>query len=151
MFPQAAQAYSLYFVWELRERAIYKTLYGNLPDISEWRNICRNVEIKLTYLKVRLSLSLVPSLRTIRGRFRRFPHRSCSLLRPRLHYTTPFSKRFPSTLIVFVSFSPVHTTTRIRIENAVKPYILLGLVHTTPFSNENDTILFRFQKDLRPH
>ena len=27
--------------------------------------------------------------------------------------------------IVFVSFSPVHTTTRIRIENAVKPYILL--------------------------
>ena len=55
-------------------------------------------------------------------------------LRPRPHYTVfkwkrhyfvPFSKRFASTLIVFVSFSPVHTTTRIRIENAVKPYILL--------------------------
>ena len=34
--PQAAQADSLYFVWKLRERAIYKTLYGNLPDISKW-------------------------------------------------------------------------------------------------------------------
>ena len=33
---QAAQAYSLYIVWELRERAIYTTLYGNLPDISKW-------------------------------------------------------------------------------------------------------------------
>ena len=32
---QAAQAYSLYFLWELRERAIYKTWYGNLPDISK--------------------------------------------------------------------------------------------------------------------
>ena len=54
-------------------------------------------------------------------------------LRPRPHYTVfkrkryyfvPFSKRFASTLIVSVSFSPVHTTTRIRIENALKPYIL---------------------------
>ena len=34
--------------------------------------MCRNVKIKLTYLKVRLSLRLVRSLRTIRGRFRRF-------------------------------------------------------------------------------
>ena len=33
----------------------------------------RNVKIKLTYLKVRLSLPFVCSLRTIRGRFRRFP------------------------------------------------------------------------------
>ena len=24
-------------------------------------------------------------------------------------------------------------------------------VHTTPFSNENNTVLFRFQKDLHPH
>ena len=49
--------------------------------------------------------------------------------RPRPHYTVfkwkrycfaPFSKRFLSTLIVFVSFSPVHTTTRIRSENALK-------------------------------
>ena len=35
--------------------------------------MCRNVQIKLTYLKVRLSLRLVRSLRMIRGRFRRFP------------------------------------------------------------------------------
>ena len=35
--------------------------------------MCRNVKIKLTYLKVRLSLRLVRSLRTIRGRFKRFP------------------------------------------------------------------------------
>ena len=35
--------------------------------------MCRNVKIKLTYLKVRLSLRLVRSLRTIRGRFRQFP------------------------------------------------------------------------------
>ena len=35
--------------------------------------MCRNVKINLTYLKVRLSLRLVRSLRTIRGRFRRFP------------------------------------------------------------------------------
>ena len=35
-YTQAAQAYSLYFVWELQERAIYKTLYGNLPDILKW-------------------------------------------------------------------------------------------------------------------
>ena len=35
--------------------------------------MCRNVQIKLTYLKVRLSLLFVRSLRTIRGRFRRFP------------------------------------------------------------------------------
>ena len=33
----------------------------------------RNVKIKLTYLKVRLSLPFVRSLRTIRGRFRRYP------------------------------------------------------------------------------
>ena len=35
--------------------------------------MCRNVKIKLTYLKVRLSLRLVRSLRTIRGRSRQFP------------------------------------------------------------------------------
>ena len=34
--------------------------------------MCRNVKIKLTYLKVRLSLLFVRSLRTMRGRFRRF-------------------------------------------------------------------------------
>ena len=53
--------------------------------------------------------------------------------RPHPHYTVfkrkrycffPFSKRFASTFIVSVSFSPVHTTTPIRIENALKPYIL---------------------------
>ena len=54
---------------ELRERAIYKTLYENLLDIFQNSRICA----ELTYLKVRLSLRLVRSLRTIRGRFRRFP------------------------------------------------------------------------------
>ena len=44
---------------ELRERAIYKTLYGNLPNISKWYKMCRNVKIKLTYLKVRLSFEAV--------------------------------------------------------------------------------------------
>ena len=41
------------------------------------------------------------------------------------HCFVPFSKRFASTLIVSVSFSPVHATTHIRIENALQPYILL--------------------------
>ena len=49
--------------------------------------------------------------------------------RPRPYYTVfkrkrysfvPFSKRFASTRIVSVPFSHVHTTTRIRIENAFK-------------------------------
>ena len=35
--------------------------------------MCRNVKIKLTYFKVRLSLRLVRSLRTIWGCFRQFP------------------------------------------------------------------------------
>ena len=52
---------------------------------------------------------------------------------PRPHYIVlkrkpycfvPFSKRFASTLRFRIVF-PVHTTTRIRIENAFKPYILL--------------------------
>ena len=29
--------------------------------------------------------------------------------------------------------------------------ILSGPVHTNPFSNENEAVLLRFQKDLRPH
>ena len=61
----------------------------------------------------------------------------CRLLRPRLHYTVfkrkrycfvPISKRFASTLIVFVSFSPLHSTTRVCIENVLKPYILPPLL-----------------------
>ena len=63
-----------------------------------------------------------------------FTHRCRDVLDP--VHTTPFSnkndtvlfrfqKRFASTLIVSVWFSPVHTTTRIRIENALEPYILL--------------------------
>ena len=35
----------------------------------------------------------------------------------------PFSKRFASTLITFVSFSLVHTTSRIRFENAFIPSV----------------------------
>ena len=55
-------------------------------------------------------------------------------LRPRPRYTVfkrkrywfvPFSKRFASTLIVSVSFSPVHTKTRIHIENVLKPLFSL--------------------------
>ena len=29
--------------------------------------------------------------------------------------------------------------------------VILGPVHTNPFSNENGAVLLRFQKDLRPH
>ena len=29
--------------------------------------------------------------------------------------------------------------------------LLLGPVHTNPFSNEKGAVLLRFQKDLRPH
>ena len=32
---------------ELRERAIYETLYGNLTDISKWQNMYRNVKTNL--------------------------------------------------------------------------------------------------------
>ena len=56
-------------------------------------------------------------------RFRSRPHNTVFVWKR--YCFVGFSKRFASTLIVFVSFSPVHTTTRIRIENALKPYILL--------------------------
>ena len=32
---QAAQVYSLYFVWELRDRVISKALFGNSLDFSK--------------------------------------------------------------------------------------------------------------------
>ena len=49
MHAQAAQAYSLYFVWELWERAIYKTLYGNLPvEEADQVLLQKNRENKLT-------------------------------------------------------------------------------------------------------
>ena len=50
--------------------------------------MCRNIKIELTYLKVRLSLRLVRSLRTIRGRFRRFPVGVVPPLRPMQTDTT---------------------------------------------------------------
>ena len=34
---------------------------------------------------------------------------------------------------------------------AVAVVVFLGPVHTNPFSDENGAVLFRFQKDLRPH
>ena len=46
--------YDLYiykdFVWELQDRVIYKTLYGNPLDFSKIYDIVMNDEIKLTYL-----------------------------------------------------------------------------------------------------
>ena len=38
------------FVWELLDRVIYKTLYGNPLDFSKIYDIVMNDEIKLTYL-----------------------------------------------------------------------------------------------------
>ena len=48
------------FVWELLDRVIYKTLYGNPLDFSKIYDIVMNDEIKLTYL---LYLSVLCSLR----------------------------------------------------------------------------------------
>ena len=45
-----------YFVWELLDRVIYKTLYGNLLDFSKIYDIVMNDEIKLTLFCVYLSV-----------------------------------------------------------------------------------------------
>ena len=83
-------------------------------------------------------------------------------LRPRPHYTVfkwkwccfaPFSKRFPSALIVFVSFSPVHTTTRIRIENAVTLYSLiisLSILSLLLSSRQIKVVPLRWSSEVRP-
>ena len=72
---QASQAYSLCyaiytyiyrerdFVWELLDRVIYKTLYGNPLDFSKIYDIVMNDKIKLTYLLFSVYLSVLCSLR----------------------------------------------------------------------------------------
>ena len=51
------------FVWELLDRVIYKTLYGNPLDFSKIYDIVMNDEIKLTYLLFGVYLSVLCSLR----------------------------------------------------------------------------------------
>ena len=51
------------FVWELQDRVIYKTLYGNPLDFSKIYDIVMNDEIKLTYLLFSVYLSVLCSLR----------------------------------------------------------------------------------------
>ena len=51
------------FVWELLDRVIYKTLYGNPLDFSKIYDIVMNDEIKLTYLLFSVYLSVLCSLR----------------------------------------------------------------------------------------
>ena len=51
------------FVWELLDRVIYKTLYGNPLDFSKIYDIFMNDEIKLTYLLFSVYLSVLCSLR----------------------------------------------------------------------------------------
>ena len=81
--------------------------------------MCRSVKIQITYLKMRLSLRLVRSLRTIRGRSRRFPHRSCSSLRTKWKAGefAPFSQ-------LLVSFAAVLV---------VLPFSFFFLVFSAPF------------------
>ena len=89
---QAAQAYSSYFVWN----------FGSEPFIRLCMGIYQIFQNSV-YLKVRLSLRLVRSLRTIRGRFRRFPvgvvpplerngRPVCSLHSPNCSQRTNFTK-----------------------------------------------------------
>ena len=51
------------FVWELLDRVIYKTLFGNPLDFSKINDIVMNDEIKLTYLLFSVYLSVLCSLR----------------------------------------------------------------------------------------
>ena len=53
------------FVWELLDRVIYMTLYGNPLDFSKIYDIVMNDEIKLTYLLFRVYLSVLCSLGAI--------------------------------------------------------------------------------------
>ena len=50
------------FVWELLDRVIYKTLYGNPLNFSKIYDIVMNDEIKLTYLLFSVYLSVLYSL-----------------------------------------------------------------------------------------
>ena len=60
--------------------------------------MCRNVKIKLTYLKVRLLLRFVRSLRTIRGCFRRF---AVGVVPPLERSGRPVTSQETHTLCVF--------------------------------------------------
>ena len=50
------------FIWELLDRVICKTLYGNPLDFSKIYDIVMNDEIKLTYLLFSVYLSVLCSL-----------------------------------------------------------------------------------------
>ena len=50
------------FEWELLDRVIYKTLYGNPLDFSKIYDKIMNDEIKLTYLLFSVYLSVLCSL-----------------------------------------------------------------------------------------
>ena len=50
------------FVWELLDRVIYKTLYGNPVDFLKIYDIAMNDEIKLTYLLFSVYLPVLCSL-----------------------------------------------------------------------------------------
>ena len=102
-----------------RPKPIVCILYGNFWSerfirlcmgiyqmFQNGRNMCRNVKIKITYLNVRLSLRLVRSLRTIRGRFKRLPIEVVPFLGPVHTMPDKFENatlllriRLPSTLI----------------------------------------------------
>ena len=50
------------FVWELLDRVIHNTLYGNPLDFSKIYDIVMNDEIKMTYLLFSVYLSVLCSL-----------------------------------------------------------------------------------------
>ena len=50
------------FIWELLDRVIYKTLYGNPLDFSKIYDIVMSDEITLTYLLLSVYLSVLCSL-----------------------------------------------------------------------------------------
>ena len=53
------------FVWELLDRVVYKTLYGNPLDFSKIYNIVMNDEIKFTYFLFSVYLSVLCSFEAI--------------------------------------------------------------------------------------
>ena len=59
------------FVWELLDRVVYKTLYGNPLDFSKIYDIVMNDEIKLTYLLFSVYLSVLCSLGPFGAIYRR--------------------------------------------------------------------------------
>ena len=60
------------FVWELLDRGIYKTLYGNPLNFSKIYHFVMNDEIKLTYLLFSVYLSVLCSWGAIQSYFELF-------------------------------------------------------------------------------